>query len=88
MIIPSPFAVHLLYAQGLTSPIYDLQEITGLRNEHLNQFLPPRRAKSSKAEGEDLTKSGSRRIRLHFTHVPVTDLGIPKLMQCVASSYP
>lgn len=51
------------------------QEMTGLRNEQLNQFLPPKRSRKS-AEGQQQS-SQKPRIKLHFSHVPIIDLSIP-----------
>ncbi|KAK9813556.1 hypothetical protein WJX73_006802 [Symbiochloris irregularis] len=53
------------------------QEVTGLRNPHLNQFLPPRRSKQA---GSSAMEQPTRR-RLQFTHVPIVDLGLPSLDQ-------
>ena len=61
-----------------------LQEVTGLRNEHVNKFLPPKRQKASQSSMSNQNGSGqpASRISIQFLHVPVQDLSIPTLEQC------
>ena len=67
------------------------QEVTGLRNQYLDTFLPPRRKQGRKAaeqqqsaaNGSGDGQPGKPRIKLQFLHFPVTDLSIPTADQCV-----
>lgn len=75
-----------------------VQEVTGLRNQYLDTFLPPRRKQGRKAaqkqqqqqepsNGGEEPGNGAEeperpRIKLQFLHFPVTDLSIPTTTQC------
>lgn len=62
------------------------QEVTGLRNQYLDTFLPPRRKQGRKAAAQQQQDAANgsgegeperQRIKLQFLHFPVTDLSIP-----------
>ena len=67
-----------LVAASLSGPP-SLEVMEGLRNPHLDQFLPTRRAKDRHAD--DASRAGAaaerQRVEAAFGHWPVPDLGAP-----------
>lgn len=47
--------------------------LEGLRNPHLDKFLPPKK----KAPSPDVAHYSQKQLDLHFLHSPIVDLGIP-----------
>lgn len=56
-----------------------VQMTAGIRNQHLDQFLPQRRKPAA-------APTDSKKPELDFLHCPIVDLGIPTEEQCAPFS--
>eukprot|EP00884_Botryococcus_braunii_P013378 jgi/Botrbrau1/22040/Bobra.0024s0052.1 len=79
-----------IFIHTLTGPP-SMEEMMGLRNEHLNKFLPPKRRKASGPAEAGMGTNGSangaaalqalQAPKISFMHSPIVDLGIPSVEQ-------
>lgn len=69
-----------LIAASLSGPP-SLEVMDGLRNPHLDAFLPPRRKADRHANDAVHVAAAAerRRVEVSFAHCPIPDLGVPSL---------